>query len=464
MTRLLRRLWLSLGVRMAFYYGLLVGITLLVTLGIVHLQTVGVMHQSIERQVRTASQQLMARHAEGGVDSAASDIERSLRDDVHSDVEVYLLLDAEGRRVAGNIEPLIPPGGGAEVIEPRRAVLRSGRPVVAHVQWRALPEGAWLVAGQDLSELELLQQMIENASVAAAMFALLLLAGGTFLFRVELERSIAALRRTAARIAAGRLQERVELEGDEDEFGLLKHDINQMLDRIQQLMDGVRNVSDSIAHNVRTPLTRVILRLGVAQDEKQPAASRQAEIAAAVQDLQDLTRTFEKLLQIAEAESGARRRRFQAVALHEIADDVVELYQPVAESRGSRLLREPSDEAHVRGDRDLLADALSNLVDNAIKYAGDGATIRVGTTAGPTSVLLTVQDDGPGVPAGEYERMGSRFHRLDRSKPGYGLGLASVRAMAILHGGALRFENAAPGLRVRMTLPPATSSPVLPAN
>jgi signal transduction histidine kinase len=422
------------------------------------------MHQSIERQVRTASQQLMARYADGGMESVASDIERSLRDDVHSDLEVYLLLDASGRRVAGNIEPLPPPVGETEVIEPRRALQRSGRPVVAHVHWRALPEGAWLVAGQDLSELELLQQLIGNASAAAAMFALLLLAGGTFLFRVELERSVAALRRTAARIAAGQLQERVALEGDEDEFGLLKHDINQMLDRIQQLMDGVRNVSDSIAHNVRTPLTRVILRLHVAQDEKLPAAARQAEIAAAMQDLQDLTRTFEKLLQIAEAESGSQRRRFRSVALHEIADDVVELYQPVAESRGSRLLREPGGEARVQGDRDLLADALSNLVDNAIKYAGDGATIRVGTAADARSVLLTVQDDGPGVPAGEYERMGSRFYRLDRSRPGYGLGLASVRAMAILHGGALRFENAAPGLRVQMALPPSPSGPVLPAD
>jgi signal transduction histidine kinase len=217
-------------------------------------------------------------------------------------------------------------------------------------------------------------------------------------------------------------------------------------------VSGVRHVSDTIAHNLRTPLTRVVLRLRAAQEPGVPEQVRHAEIAAAQRDLQDLTVTFEKLLQIAEAEAGTRRGRFGRVALHAIADDVVELYEALAEAGGSRLLRE-GDEVAVDGDRDLLADAIANLVDNALKYAGEGVTVRVITRARHDAVVLAVQDDGPGVPHGEHARMGSRFHRLDRSKPGYGLGLASVRAVALLHGGQLLFSDARPGLRAELQLP-----------
>ena len=332
-----RRLWGSLGFRLAFACGLLVVITLLAALGIVHLQTVGVMHQSIQRQVRSTTQQLIARHAEGGLEGLAAAIERSLYDGINSDIEIYLLLDGAGRPLAGNIEPIeSPPSGEADgALESRQSVQRSGQPVLALLRWRSLPEGAWLAVGHDLKALASLERLIGRASVAAAMVALGLLVGGTFVFRLGLERSIGSLRRTAARISAGELHERVELQGDEDEFALLKHDINHMLDRIEQLMDGVRNVSDSVAHNLRTPLTRALLRLRAAQDEALPAASRQAEIDAAVRDLQDLSATFEKLLQIAEGESGARRRRFGPVALHAIADDVADLYDALAESHGA---------------------------------------------------------------------------------------------------------------------------------
>lgn len=450
----LRRPWGSLGFRLASYYAALVVVTLLLALGIVHLQTVGVMHQGLERQVQSTEQQLMARYREGGLDAVAAEIARALRDGVHTDSEVYLLLAADGRALAGNIDPVLD-ATAWQAGEPRRTVYREGRPVLARVQARSLPDGGLLVVGLDLREHQALEQLVGRASVAAAIVSIALLVGGTFMFRLELERSIGALRRTAARIAAGHLQERVELTGDDDEFTLLKNDINHMLDRIQALMEGVRHVSDSIAHNLRTPLTRALLRLRAAQLEGTSPAERQATIDATVRELERLGVTFEKLLQIAEAESGARRRDFSELALDQIADDVVDLYAALAESRGATLTREPRDATRVDGDRDLLADALANLVDNALKYGGDGAVVRVGTSLRGDTVLLTVQDNGPGIQPEQAGRIGSRFHRLHPDKPGYGLGLASVRAIAALHGGQVRFADAAPGLRVELELPAA---------
>ncbi|MFP5476714.1 MAG: sensor histidine kinase, partial [Gammaproteobacteria bacterium] len=162
---------------------------------------------------------------------------------------------------------------------------------------------------------------------------------------------------------------------------------------------------------------------------------------------------FQKLLQIAEAEAGARRRAFAPVALHAIADDVVELYEAVADSQGARLLREPTEEAWVDGDRDLLAGAIANLVDNALKYGGPGCSVRLGTAMAAGQAIVDVQDDGPGVPEADLARIGERFTRLQPELPGHGLGLANVRAVATLHGGRLVAEGAQPGLRMRLVLP-----------
>ncbi|MBL0423370.1 HAMP domain-containing histidine kinase [Ramlibacter sp. AW1] len=450
------RFWSSLGFRVSLYYAVLVAITLLAALAIVQLQTVGVMHQGMTRQLAGVQEQLLARHRDGGLQAVGDEIQRALTDRFQSESEIYLLLDARGQPLAGNLDE-VPAGldaAAGESGELRTGVMRQEQYMSAYLLVRALPGGGTLVVGRDLSEQQAIESLVGNASAAAALVSVLLLIGGTFVIRAELERSIAALRRTAARIGAGELHERVELTGQEDEFELLSHEINQMLDRIQLLMDGVRHVSDTIAHNLRTPLTRVLLRLRAAQDAMPDEGSRQA-VEAAVREVEGITVTFEKLLQIAEAEAGTRRRQFRPTDLGAIVDDVLDLYDALAESHGAVLRREPDDPAVVQGDRDLLADAVASLVDNALKYGGDGAVVRVGTTRRGGTVLLTVQDNGPGVPPGEHERIGQRFYRLDRQALGYGLGLAGVRAVVAMHGGRLRFADAAPGLRVEVELPAA---------
>jgi len=453
-----RQLWTSLGFQLALSYGLLVTVILSAALAVVYMQTLGVMHQSVQRQVLAMEQQLMARFAYGGSAALAAEIDRFLTDGLHTDLELYLLIDSQGLPVAGNIAH---EGSTQAWVDAARqsTLVRAGRTITAQLIARPLPDGGLLVVGLDLQELLAIEALIGRASATAGIVSFVLILGGAFMLRAELERRIASLRRTAARVRAGELQQRVELQGDEDEFTLLKHDINAMLDRIQVLMDGVRTASDSIAHNLRTPLTRALLHLEAAQDGEMPNAQRHLVIGAAMRDLKDLTATFEKLLQIAEAESGTYRRRFAPVPLHAVADDVVELYDALAESDGARLVREPREQALVNGDRDLLADALATLVDNALKYGGVGATVRVGTFVAGGAVRLTVQDDGPGIASAEYSRIGTRFYRIDRSKPGYGLGLASVRAIVALHGGVLRFQDARPGLRVEVELPLREGTP-----
>ncbi|MGJ7614645.1 MULTISPECIES: sensor histidine kinase [unclassified Variovorax] len=455
MTRTLRQLWRSVGFRLAFYYGLLVAITMLAALAIVYMQTVGVLQQRMVRQVAASMQQLMVRYDARGADGVAGEISNALSDGRNSDNEIYLLTDRAGNKLAGNLDqlPSAAPDAGDGV---HRRVVRAGQTVVAYIVLRPLPDGGQLVVGHDLRDQESIESLVASASAAAGIVAVLLLIGGTFVFRQELERSVGAVRRTAARIAAGELQERVAPSGEEDEFALLEHDINAMLDRIQSLMDGVRHVSNTIAHNLRTPLTRVLVRLRAVEAALQAQDPQREAVATAIRELEELAVVFEKLLQIAEVEAGARRQQFAPVALHVIADDVAELYEAVAEMQGIALLREPADIAVALGDRDLLAGAAANLLDNALKYAGTGATVRIGTHTVDGRAQLFVQDDGPGIPAAEYERIGVRFHRLDRSTPGHGLGLASVQAVVALHGGRLQFADARPGLRACIDLPMAS--------
>ena len=447
----LRRLWASAGFRLAFQYAVLVAITMMAALAIVYLQTVGVLHQRIARQVGATVQQLVARFDGEGAAGVVQAIDAALADGRQSDEEMYLLAAPDGRRLAGNLDAL-PEGIGDS--DGQRRALRRGEVVTGYLAQRRLADGHVLVVGHDLRDQEALESLVVSASAAAGVVALLLLVGGVFVFRQELDRAVGAVRHTATRIADGDLRERVVVEAQDDEFARLGQDINAMLDRIESLMAGVRHVSDTIAHNLRTPLTRVLLGLRAAQAQGVPAAERERAVATAIRELEELGAVFDKLLQIAEAEAGARRRDFGPVALHTIVGDVLELYDAVAEAQGATLQREAGDEeVVVPGDRDLLAGVVANLVDNALKYGGAGCTVVVGVRWNDGRAVLTVRDDGPGVPAAERERIGTRFLRLMPELPGQGLGLASVRAVVALHGGRIGYADAGPGLIVRLEFP-----------
>jgi signal transduction histidine kinase len=332
---------------------------------------------------------------------------------------------------------------------------RDGVPVSVRLVGLRLEDGTRLLVGRDLRELDAIRSVIERALLGGAVVSVLLAFVGALVFRRSLEARLGRIRRTAARIAAGELSSRIEVAGD-DEFARLGADINRMLDRIESLMEGVRHVSNSIAHDLRTPLGRVRNRLDRAL---QAAADPQALVGdarLAIEDIDGLISLFDKLLQIAAAEAGMRTRSFEALDLAEIARDMTELYEAAAEEQGVTLRFAGGAAVPVRGDRHLLASALASLIDNAIKYAPAGQYVDIEARRDEHGAQVSVRDYGPGVPPGDLERVTERFYRVDQSRhlPGNGLGLSIVTAIAQLHGAALRLRNAGPGLEAGIVFPP----------
>lgn len=457
------RPWQSAGLRLAALSGFLVLVAMLAALALVYMQVSALLHASMARQLAQAQQRLATQYAQEGPEAAALAIAGMLRDGRDTDTELVLLTTPQGAFLAGNlgIDALPDALLRQPAASPGRVVLE-GSGIAAQVAVHRLPDGALLVLGYDLRELSGVESMVASASVVAGLFALALALASAWFFRRELGRSVDALHRTITRIAGGQLHERVPVQAQAgDEFARIEQDFNHMLDRIAQLMAGVTHVSDAIAHNLRTPLTRLRLRLQHAHDGAADAAALRAALGSAMHDIDDLSRVLDKLLSIAQAESGTRRAPFTPQSWGEIGADVVELYEDLAEHEGVTLTWECTHPAPLLGDRSLLAGALVNVVDNAIKYGGRGASVRVQSRSardadGAACSEIWVQDDGPGAPPEALATLGERFLRLRPELPGHGLGLASVRAVMQLHGGSMRLEPARPGLRVALRLPQHT--------
>ncbi len=441
----------SIATRLALGNGALLVALILVTSAVFYFGTVGVLDRAIDGKIVSISGRLLATYGHRPLSALTREINLELTDGIDSDTEIFLVTSASGARIAGNLSqwPVHPPIGRML----RREVIRNGRPSAARLLVEPLPQGGLLYIGRDLSEQRSIRQLVLRALQAAAAVSLVLVVFGAWLFRHEIERRIGGIRRTAAEIEAGNLDRRISISGD-DEFARLAVDINRMLDRIGELMNGVRHVSNAIAHDLRTPLARVRAALDDAlrRDLTGPALAEAAR--EGVEGIDDLIVLLNKLLQIAEAESGMRTAAFETVDANRIAHDMVELYDAAAENAGVHLRAMSRGAVWAEGDHDLLASAVASLIDNAIKYAGRGASVELEARAEPGGVAVTVRDDGPGVPASELPRLTDRFYRMDRARhqPGNGLGLAIVSAIATLHGGALELSNAAPGLRVTLRL------------
>jgi signal transduction histidine kinase len=302
-----------------------------------------------------------------------------------------------------------------------------------------------------------IEQRFMRASLSAVVIVVILALSGSAGFRRLVDERAASIRRTLQQVAAGDMGQRIPLPNQDDEFTRLGRDINKMLDQVEHLMDGVRHVSNTIAHNLRTPLTRVLLQLRSASHLS--GIEQQRLLERAEQEVQDLGTVFEKLLQIAELETGMRRQEFTAVDLEALLAEIADLYAPVAEDAEGTLEVQLLGQPRVLADADLLASALANLVENALKYACQQAGGRITITAqvdGHTGLVdLRVQDNGPGVPPERMSQLTQRFFRAHERLPGHGLGLSSVQAIVSLHDGLLDFANLHPGFEVRLQLPAA---------
>lgn len=369
---------------------------------------------------------------------------------------VYLLVDATLRPLAGNV-----------AFWPRQFNRRgewvdftktdtSGNQAPARALVLPVGQGYRLMVGRENPELVQIKQVFRRVAIWGIGLTMGLALIGGLMLALQAEKKIARLNRTTREIIAGDLSRRVPTSGSRDEYEELTKNVNTMLDRIESLLAGIRHVGDSIAHDLRSPLTRLRNQLEslAAEEHAKPETLEQCARQA-----EGLLATFNALLRIARIESGAYRSAFAVVDLSAIVRDVCELYQAAAEAREISLDCETVGPAHVFGDRELLAQALTNLLDNAIKYTPDRGKITVELVRRGEALQVSVADSGPGIPSDQRERIFERFARLDqsRSKPGNGLGLSLVRAVAEQHDGRISVEDNSPGLKIKLALPSVPS-------
>ncbi|WP_090450412.1 HAMP domain-containing sensor histidine kinase [Dyella sp. OK004] len=444
----------SVVFRMAAGYGLLLLLSVGVVSAIFYVGTAGLLARNIDKQLSLTSRRLIQLHDHQGIAALQQEVHTLLTDDQDVNTEIYQLTAADGRQLVGNLTAWTWPVGESDA-RVERHVRRLGRDTLARLLIHRFPDGAVLVVGRDLQDQRDLERMILTALAAGGLIALVLAAGGALLFRAQLQRQLQAIHRTTSEVAAGQLDRRIAVGRSRDEFAVVANDVNRMLDEIERLMDTARNVSNAIAHDLRTPLGRIRAALEDALRSQHPLDRLQGSAQYAIDEIDTLITLFDKLLQIAEAESGLRRQRFDVLPLREVVGDIVELYQPAAENEGMNLSLSIDGEPTVSADRDLLASIMANLLDNALKYAGHGASVQVAVRGNQDHVHIEVTDNGPGIPPHAIERATERFFRLDASRHlrGNGLGLSIVAAVVALHHGTLALEDARPGLRVVIALP-----------
>ncbi|HEY5105665.1 MAG TPA: HAMP domain-containing sensor histidine kinase [Caulobacteraceae bacterium] len=316
-----------------------------------------------------------------------------------------------------------------------------------------LPGGYRLLVGDEHGSIDALDGVLLQRFVLAFLGVVLIgIVGGIALSR-GVNRKIAAIAGTAEAIIDGDLHRRVPIEGSGDDLDRLAATLNRMLDRIGTLMESLRQVSTDIAHDLRTPLTRLKGRLEALAGS--PRVGRAETLESAMADLDNILGTFAALLRISQIESGARRAAFRSTDLTQLARTVVEAFAPSAEDAGAELRLDAGRPLFVDGDPALLTQMLVNLVENSLRHAGSGAAIVVRCALVADAWVISVIDNGPGVPPAERERLFDRFYRLQssRSTPGSGLGLALVAAVARLHGAKVSLHDARPGLEARVAFP-----------
>ena len=421
--------------------------------------------QTIEEQAKGLSEQYDA----GGVRRLGSIIEARSREPGSS---LYLLTNSAGEPLAGNVAQL-PPGvldHPGVVDTPYETIDENtpGRRALARIF--ALPGGFRLLVGRDLGDRARIGAVMIHALAASLIFFAALAALGALFVARRVLRRIDAMNRSARAIMAGDLSLRLPVSGSGDELDRLAAGLNEMLGRIADLMTGLREVSDNIAHDLRTPLTRLRNHAEMALNSAEDPAAYRAALERTIEESDGLIRVFNALLMIARAEAGAESAGMAVFDLGEAVAGVVELYAPVAEENGAALKVDAETGLTTFGNRELIAQAVANLIDNALKHgapeaeAAAKAEIAVTARREGATIAIEVADRGPGIPIEQRERALERFVRLEssHSRPGSGLGLSLAAAVMRMHGGSLRLGDNDPGLKVTATLPAAADAPRLP--
>lgn len=454
--RLLRTTAIRLALRYAVFYALLTGLGL----GLLYWAT----SRYVDAQISAGLENELASLRKIDRRQGRKRLLRILDNRPNTNPENHrfsLLIAPDGHKLAGDLKgwprPLQADGQVRNVwikdlLIPYPVADRDGYwPMIA----TRLDDGSRLLLAQSVRQAEDLQEFIlSTMGLILLVIVGLTLTLGWRMGRRMLER-VDLINETARGIRQGDLSQRVPGTGHNDEFDELAAHLNRMLSHIERLVDGMREVTDNVAHDLRRPLSRLHNRLEVALLEARNAPDYRRVLQASLVDLQEMIRTFNGLLEIAQAEAGSARGDWEIIDLSALVREIGFLYQDLVEEQGQRLCLAIDPAVSLWGNRHLLGQALSNLLENAHKYAGPGAEIELRLRQGQGECLLRVSDSGPGIPATQRRRVLERFVRLDaaRTRPGSGLGLSLVAAVARLHEARLSLEDNAPGLAVSLTLP-----------
>ncbi len=440
--------------RLALLYMAVFSISVLVLLGFLYWSTARYMVRQNEATIEAEISGLAERYEVSGLPGLrALILERMERKP--GSYNLYLLADPDLSPLAGNLErwPDIqaPPEGWVSFnLRSQDEKTNEIHPVRARLF--QLKGGYHLLVGRDVHDLENVREQIGASLLwGVAITVLLGLVGGFAMSRRTMHR-IETINEICREIMRGDLSRRIPTRNTGDDFDNLIQSLNEMLDKIETLMIGMRQISDNIAHDLRTPLTHLRSRLELLRGSQADAVAGNEILEQTIADADSLLSTFSALLRIGRVEAGSLQAGFHELNLESILLDVVELYEPLAEEKGQLMSLQTSGAGRLRGDRDLLFQALANLLDNAIKYTPEGGRIEIGLQNGARGPQVVVADNGPGIPAEAREQVFQRFFRLEasRSTPGNGLGMSLVAAVVSLHQADIRLENNGPGLRVTL--------------
>ena len=442
----------STSFRLLAWYAAVFGASVAILLAMVYWITLAALDEQLNHSVERETQVLVDLYHDRGLDSVVRAIQLRVVE-LRPPRRYYLLQDADGQRIAGNFPQMKPTEG--EMVLPVSFLYPDRRskaedpagayPIVA--QGRRLEKGEFLLVGESRYWAVRAQEAILRALAWGIAITVLLAAGGGTALGSRFLRRIEEINRTTRSIMDGDLSKRVPTRGGDDEMDNLALNLNAMLDRIQGLMESLKQVSDDIAHDLRTPLSRLRHRLEAAREKA--GSDGEPVIEQSIAELDAILETFSALLRIAQIESGARRVAFSDVSLAQIVSTVSETYAPVAEDNGQRLNAVVDYASTIHGDRELLTQMVANLIENSIRHCPAGVDIAVAVGQEAGAPVVRVADNGPGIPAPERDKVFHRFYRLEASRttPGSGLGLALVKAVADLHGASAELSDNHPGLR-----------------
>ena len=452
----------SSTLRLALIWIGIFGTAVAALLGYVYWSTASYMLRQSDQAIATELAVLQEAYASGGREHLVAAIAERMSDGGFES-GIYLLADTSGALLVGNLAAwpasLKGSSGWGNFSAPELKPNGARQPLM-RATFETLPDGTRLLVGEDIADLDQVTDRINTALLLTTLLIVAIAAAAIASITRRTVGRIESINATSRAIMQSGLSERIPLRGTKDEWDELATNLNSMLERIETLMGEVKQFTDNVAHELRTPITRLRGRLEKSYNSLHDGDAQKSMIGDTIADLDSVQRIFSSLTRISQIEARDRTAAFRTIDLAEVVREVVELFDAAAEEKGGQLNAIGDQRVLVTGDRDLLFDAVANLVDNAIKHGREAGRVTVDVRQSDAGAVIAVSDEGPGIPGNEFRNVFKRFYRLERSRPtpGNGLGLSLVAAVARLHGAQIEMLNNAPGLTIQLCFPaPARS-------